>query len=159
MLARLKGLSSESLTFLWLMLHGLLPTRDRLYRILPTVTNATCQEQACDQLDSLKHALTECRNTRPVFDWMMRGLRKFNSSLTVAKLLLLDLEPDNVLAFGHLPLVWFTAEVLRRVWRRRRDGRQCSLFLIRAELEAEVNIVRHSWYEEMTVTLEQMMGD
>ena len=90
---------------------------------------------------------------------MMGGLRKFNSSLSVNKLLLLDLEPDNVLPYGYLPLVWFTAEVLRRVWRRRRDGRQCSLFLIRAELEAEVNIVRHSWYEEMTVTLEQMMGD
>ena len=77
----------------------------------------------------------------------------------MAKLLLLDLEPDNVLPFGHLPLVWFTAEVLRRVWRRRRDGKQCGLFLIRAELEAEVNIVRHSRYGEMTVTLEQMIGD
>ena len=77
----------------------------------------------------------------------------------MAKLLLLDLEPDNVLPFGHLPLVWFTAEVLRRVWRRRRDGRQCSLFLIRAELEAEVNIVRHSRYQEMVLVLDIMMGD
>ena len=75
------------------------------------------------------------------------------------KLLLLNLEPDNVLPYEHLPLVWFTAEVLRRVWRRRRDGKQCSLFLIRAELEAEVNIVRHSRYREMAVTLDLMIGD
>ena len=129
-LARAKGLSSESLSFLWLLLHGLLPTRDRLHRILPAVTNATCQD--CNEQDSLKHALTECQATRPVFDWMMSGLKQFDSSLTVDKLLLLNLEPDNVLPYEHLPLVWFTAEVLRRVWRRRRDGKQCSLFQIRA---------------------------
>ena len=71
------------------------------------------------------------------------------------------MEPDNVLPYEHLPLVWFTAEVLRRVWRRRRDGKQCSLFQIRpirAELEAEVNIVRHSRFREMAVILDLMMG-
>ena len=68
------------------------------------------------------------------------------------------MEPDNVLPYEHLPLVWFTAEVLRRVWRRRRDGKQCSLFQIRAELEAEVNIVRHSRFGEMAVVLDLMMG-
>ena len=62
-----------------------------------------------------------------------------------------------LLPFGHLPLVWYTAEVLRRVWRRRRDGKQCNLFLIRAELEAEVNLVRHSRYGDMTAIIDLMM--
>ena len=128
-LARLRGLSSESLTFLWLMLHGLLPTRDRLFRILPTVSDPNCRE--CGEPDSIRHALAECQSTRPVFVWMKDGLGKFDSGITEEKVLLLDMEPDNLLPFGHLPLVWYTAEVLRRVWRRRRDGKQCNLFLIR----------------------------
>ena len=89
---------------------------------------------------------------------MKEGLLRFDTSLTEEKILLLDMEPDNILPFGHLPLVWFTAETLRRVWRRRRDGKQCHLFQIRAEVEAEVNIVRHSRYREMAVIIDLMMG-
>ena len=84
---------------------------------------------------------------------MRDGLLKVNSNLTEEKILLLDMEPDNLLPFGHLP----TAEVLRRVWRRRRDGKQCNLFLIRAELEAEVNLVRHSRYGDIAVIIDLMM--
>ena len=96
-LARLRGLSSESLTFLWLMLHGLLPTRDRLFRILPTVSDPNCRE--CGEPDSIKHALTECQSTRPVFVRMRDGLRKVNSNLTEEKILLLDMEPNNLLTY------------------------------------------------------------
>ena len=154
-LARLKGLSSESTTFLWLMLHRLLPTRDRLHRILPTVPNATCQE--CDEQDSLRHALTECRATRPVFDWMMNALAQFDSSLTADKMLLLNIEQDHILPYSHLPLVWFIAEVWRRVWKLRRDNKQCHLFRIRAEIESEINTVRRSRYSDMAVILDLMV--
>ena len=129
------------------MLHGLLPTRDRLHRILPTVANATCLE--CDKQDSLKHALAECPATRPVLDWMLNALGQFDSSLTADKMLLLNIEPDNILPYCHLPLVWFIAEVWRRVWKLRRDNQQCNLFRIRAEIESEINTVRRSRYKDM----------
>ena len=67
------------------MLHGLLPTRDRLHRILPTVANATCLE--CDEQDSLKHVLAECSATRPVLDWMLNALGQFDSSLNTDTLI------------------------------------------------------------------------
>ena len=137
------------------MLHRLLPTRDRLHRILPTVANATCQE--CDEQDSLRHALTECRATRPVFDWMANALAQFDSSLTADRMLLLNIEPDNILPYGHLPLVWFIAEVWRGVWKLRRDNKQCHLFRIRAEIESEINTVRRSRYKDMAVILDLMV--
>ena len=156
-LARMKGLSSDSLSFLWLMLHGLLPTRDRLNRILPTVTSATCRHCDTGQDDSPKHALALCSASSPVFNWMFAGISMFDSTVTVDKLLLLDITPDNPLPHDELPLVWFIAQVLRRLWRHRRDGRQCRLFDIRAELEAEVNLVSKSRYSDMVVILNQMM--
>ena len=156
-LSRTKGLGSESLSFLWTLLHGLLPTRDRLFRILPTVTSAECQLCETGQQDSVKHALALCPATKPVFDWMFEGLRRFSVSLTVDKLLLLDIELDNVLPHDHLPLVWFTAEVWRRLWKRRRDGKQCRLYDIRSEVEAEINLARRTKYGDMAVVLEAML--
>ena len=40
--ARLKGLGSEATSFLWKLLHQLLPTEERLSRILPN-TSADCK--------------------------------------------------------------------------------------------------------------------
>ena len=64
---------------------------------------------------------------------------------------------SGTLPHQELPLVWFTAEVLQRLWRRRRDGRVCRLYEVRAELEAAVNLVRRSKYEAMATFLDLMI--
>ena len=158
-LARLKGLSSDSSSFLWQLLHQLLPVRERLERILPNVNSSTCQ--ACDTgaVDSLSHALATCPTSSEVFNWMLDGLKEFSTDLTREKVLLLDFTVSGNLPHEELPLVWFTAEVLQRLWRRRRDGRACRLYEVRAELEAAVNMVRRSKYGDIAVTLDLMMID
>ena len=66
---------------------------------------------------------------------------------------------NGTLPHQELPLVWFTAEVLQRLWRRRRDGRVCRLYEVRAELEAAVNLVRRSKYEAMAAILDLMIDN
>ena len=63
------------------------------------------------------------------------------------------------LPHDELPLVWFTAEVLKRLWKRRRDGKVCRLFEVRAELEAAVNLVRRTKFGIMAPLLDSMMEE
>ena len=134
------------------MLHQLLPVRERLERILPNVNSSTCQVCDTGAVDTLTHALATCPSSSEVFNWMAEGLERFTTGLTREKVLLLDFTME-------LPLVWFTAEVLQRLWRRRRDGRVCRLYEVRAELEAAVNLVRRSKYEAMAAILDLMIDN
>ena len=120
------------------------------------MTSPKCQQ--CEDSDSVKHALAQCPAIQQTFEWMFSGLKKFDSSVTVDKLMLLDITPDNPLPFDVLPLVWFIAEVWRSMWSRRRDGKQVLLYHIRAELEAEVNLVRKSKYKDIAIILDIMMA-
>ena len=156
-LARLRGLSSVSCSFLWQLIHQLLPVRERLERILPTVDSATCQVCDTGERDSLLHALVLCPNSSAISNWLMSGLRRYTMDLTAEKMLLLDFAPRDVLPHEELPLVWFTAEVLQRLWKRRRDGRACRLYEMRAEMEAAVNLMRRTKFSAMAPVLDAMM--
>ena len=94
-----------------------------------------------------------------VANWMMTGLRKHTIDLTVEKLLLLDFTPAVDLPHDELPLVWFTAEVLKRLWKKRRDGKVCRLFEVRAEMEAAVNLMRRTKFGSMAPVLDIMMEE
>ena len=155
-LSRLNGLSSDSTSFLWKLLHQLLPVKERLERILPTVTSPICQVCELGVPDSLPHALAYCSASSPVFNWMMAGLGNFTRELTVEKVLVLDFTLTEPLSHQELPLVWFTAEVLKRIWKCRQDGKPCRLGEIRANLEAQTNLILRSKYGDMVPVLRQM---
>ena len=156
-LARLSGLSSLSMTFLFQLLHQILPCRERLARILPRVENNNCRVCETGGNDSLVHSLVECAGSRECFNWMMAGLNKFCDNLTPEKLLLLDVKLAAPLPHNELPLIWFSSEVMRRMFAYRKEEKKCRLYEIRAELEAEINLVRHSKYADMAVILDMLM--
>ena len=92
----------------------------------------------------------------------MNGLGKYSENLSPQKIILLDIEPSLVagpLPHHQLSLIWFTAEVLRRIFRYRKDEKKCRLYEIRAELEAEVNMLRRSKYADMAVIIDTMMDN
>ena len=103
-LAKLKGLSSETMTFLFRMLHQILPCRQRLERIFPRVETSVCRVCDTGEADSLLHSLALCPGSRESFDWMMRGLAKFSDGLTNDKILLLDISASAPLPHNDLPL-------------------------------------------------------
>ena len=106
--------------------------------------------------DSLPHALTYCSASSPVFNWMMAGLRNFSRELTLEKILVLDFAITEPLPHQELPLVWFTAEVLKRIWKCRQDGKPCQLGEIRASLDAQSNLILRSKYGDMDPVQRQM---
>ena len=63
--ARLKGLGSEATSFLWKLLHRLLPTEQRLGRILPN-SSALCKYCPNPPTADLEHTFFGCVKTRDV---------------------------------------------------------------------------------------------
>ena len=89
------------MTFLFRMLHQILPCRDLLARIFPRVETNTCRIWDSGESDTLFHSLATCPISRDSFNWMMNGLGKYSENLTPQKILLLDIEPS--LMAVHLP--------------------------------------------------------
>ena len=70
---------------------------------------------------------------------MTAGLRVYCGDITPDKILHLNLVPDNPLPHDCLPLVWFVGNTLHHLWKLRSAGKQTHLYLIRAELEAQIS--------------------
>ena len=94
--------------------------------------------------------------SRDTFEWLKTGLERFSAGLTAEKILKLDLSPSVPLPFNELPLVWFTAEVLRNLWELRSAGKPCRLLQIKASVEAECQMMQLSNYRDMVPIIEAM---
>ena len=154
-LARLKGLSSQCLSFLWKLLHELLPTKERQNRILRNGNGANCA--ICGETDNIIHALATCRKSSPVFNWVKHGLDLFCSDLTTEKILLLDIKINTPLPHNELPVIWFLSTALSKLWEQREAGRRCQLEEIKAYVIAKNNHVKHSKFNDMSIIIDQMI--
>ena len=87
--ARLRGLGSEATSFLWKLLHRLLPTEQRLSRILPN-SSEMCQYCPTPMVADLEHCFFGCIKTENVGRSLITALRIHDPSLTPATLLGLE---------------------------------------------------------------------
>jgi hypothetical protein len=72
-LARLPGLGPEITTFLWRLLHKILPTQDRLFRMSKS-RNALCQLCQEDANENLQHAFFESQFSHNVSQLLLQYL-------------------------------------------------------------------------------------
>ena len=89
----------------------------------------------------------------------MGGLNRFAAGLTVEKILVLDVTPNEPLPHNELPLIWFMAEILQRIWRCRKYGKVCHLETVRAQLANAVELITRSNYSDMVPILHLMMDN
>ena len=91
-LATLHGLSSENQTFLWKMLHNILPTQQRLHRMgMRNAISSNCTSCSAEEPDTLAHALISCNANKEVSEWMMKVLQTHLHGLLPSQLVQLDL--------------------------------------------------------------------
>ena len=139
--AVLKGLPSENMAFLWRMMHDILPTQSRLFRM--KVANAVsdkcllCQENA---VGDIAHCLMLCAYNDGVGKLVTDFLSKFNSNLEPRQVVHLNFEVGE----NPLPPIFFVSTVLLEVWSCRKEKKPIRLYNIRATLEAKINILRKS---------------
>ena len=104
-LARLSGLESDQITFLWRLLHNILPTHSRLNRMQPDHDPA-CRSCAYPTEDLLH--LFNCPATAEACLALQRCLSLYQPNISPQQTLLLDLVVDPSVEF---PLVWLISHV------------------------------------------------
>ena len=150
-LARQYMLGPTICSFLFKLLHQILPTADRVARILAnqSPTCSRCQVSP----ETLFHALFDCHANQGVSNVLLNGLKKFDANLTPSKILTLDFSTEEDLQF---PMIWTTASFLSELWQLRVDKKRVELIKIRSELEASCRLLRESRLDNTIEMLSQI---
>ena len=155
-LARLHGLGPENVSFLFKMIHQILPTQERVARASPR-TSPACPMPGCRaDREDLPHALVICGGNDGVGMRMMTCLRNFVPDLDVSSALRLDFEVDEQM---QLPLVWLAGTAWQAVWKLRVDKSRIQLYEVRSQLEAKINLLRETRYSNAATLLDQLVVD
>ena len=152
-LSRLKGLGSEAASFLWKLLHCILPTEERLSRILPNSSPSCkfCSEQV---LANLEHCFFFCNLTRTVGNQVLTLCQTFCPGITPSQVLRLELHVDQSL---ETPIIWIVAQFLMNIWEARVKGKMADMFRIRSDLESKVNLLWETRHNNLGLIITEML--
>ena len=154
-LAVTPGLPSPLLTFLWRMLHDLLPTQARLFRMkMPNANSDQCSLCDLNAVGDLTHSLLVCPYNEGVSQFLISKLQQVLPSVLPHQVVLLDFDVDKT---NQLPVLFLTASILSQIWECRKDKKRCNLSTIRAVLEAGICIMRKSRYTEPAKQLSSLL--
>ena len=151
--ARSTGLGSEATSFLWKMLHCLLPTEARLSRILPN-TSGNCKLCPTPVIADLSHCMFSCVSTREVGNWLLTLTRQHDSSLTPEKLLRLEFSSEQA---AEMPIIWIVAQTLLYLWGVRSSGKTVSLITTRATLESKISLLRETRFVNEHTIIQELI--
>ena len=151
------GLESDLSSFLFKLLHKLLPTQDRVSRIVRAEAEFLGLCQLCHrEVEETYHAFFSCPHSR------LSGL----GLLGLVQGLCPDLQPDDVLQLhlgadlppeDELAALYMVATGLKHIWEARQSKKQTTLFQVRAELEAKISLLRRTRYPEPGQKIQEML--
>ena len=141
-MSRQKMLGPKLTSFLFKLLHQILPTAKRVARILPNQSSfcSRCRNEE-PVVETLMHSLLECPGNQGAGDILLHGLQKYSPNLTHHDILKLNFDVAEELCF---PLVWCTATFLSSLWHLRLEKKTVELIKIRADMESKVRLLRES---------------
>ena len=149
-LAVTKGLPSDLATFLWRMLHDLLPIPSRLFKLkMANVLSDKCNLCNENSTGDLTHSLLLCPYNNGTGELVTKFLSKLNVTLEPQQVVHLDFHVGD----HQLASMFLVSTVLQEIWKCRKEKKPCRPHSIRATLEAKVNILRKSRYQTAADTL------
>ena len=149
------GLCSDMTSFLWRMLHCLLPTRERLFRLnMPGTTSPFCDLCDLEADDTTLHALFQCPSINSPATFLQSAIQTVLPDVLPAQLVLLDLHVDTK---DQLPVMYLTASILSQIWVSRKNRKSCNLVSIRANLEAGIQILRKSRHQDAAGRIDEIL--
>jgi hypothetical protein len=141
-LSRMRGLTTETRSFNFKLLHQLLPCNERLNRILPN-NHPNCTLCTTNQIESPVHAFFSCDRNSQAAQYLVHLTRPYDSTITEDKILLFDISTTDPIY--ELPALLVLATGLSFIWLNRVNKKRTTLYQIRAELECLVSLLRKSW--------------
>ena len=150
-LARLPGLGPDNTSFLFKMIHQILPTQERVSKTNPSVS-PPCKSQgyAGTEVEDLEHFL-QCVSNDGVGNALLELVKQHMPGITADALLRLEFDVEPTL---ELPLVWFVATVLQVIWDLRQSGTRIQRYRVRADLEAKVLLLRMTRHWSSAIIIE-----
>ena len=150
-LSRLRGLSPENKSFLFKIIHLLLPSKERINHITPN-TSPLCWCNSGDT-ESYHHLFFSCEYNRESGQALLQCIRSYDRGLTETKVLRLELETEEPFMLASVSLL---ATGLQFIWDNRKSKIRTPLYSMRAELEAAISIRRRSRLQKLRETAEIM---
>ena len=138
--ARQKMLGPNISSFIFKLLHQILPTAQRVSRILPNQSQ-NCSKCQVETQETIKHALFECTANHGAGHVLLNGLKKIDPTLSQDRILTLDFESEEDEKFA---MVWITGAFFSTLWQLRVEKKRVELMKIRSELEANCRLLRES---------------
>ena len=150
----LQGLSSEQSTFLFRLLHGLLPVGTRLFRMRFNATSH-CTKCINSPEEDLAHALLRCDFNGDLNTWILLISRRVVPGIRVEDILTLNLGIRNL---GEaFPLVWLLSILLEAVWKARSSRNAVLKTRVRADLEAKINLLRKTRFGDYATKITETL--
>ena len=148
------GLGPENVSFLFKLVHQILPTQERVARTSARASPA-CPVPGCGhECEDLAHAIVLCEGNDSVGHRMISCVREVAPSVTIESALRLDFDVEEDM---ELPLVWLIATVSLEIWKLRVDKSRVRLYDIRAQLEAKINLLRETRFSNSAILLDQFV--
>ena len=136
-MARMKTLGPILTSFMFKLLHKILPTAERVSRILPK-NSPICTKCDGNVPETIQHALFDCHGNHQVGQVLLTGLSKYLPNLTPIQILTLNLDTDEDQEFS---VVWSIASFLSSLWHLRQEKKRIDLVTIRSEMEATCRLL------------------
>ena len=118
-LVRLKGLGPVHTSFMWKLLHLLLPIKERIYRIDPN-TSPICTLCNQNKIEDLLHTLHTCSYNNGAGQALVKVLTDYMPTINMEKIT--RLEFNDLAEDMEFSTVWFTTVFLLAIWERQISG-------------------------------------
>ena len=144
-LSRLFGLSPEQKSFLFKWLQGLLPTRERLFRV-KKIQSPICL--SCPgQIDNTEHIFL-CSKYLHILGPIVQYVKTAVGQINYSKLAALDLQLSESL---ELPIVWLLARTLMIIWEDKITNKTITWLQAKAVIEADASLLKETRWKFYTL--------
>ena len=137
-LSRLYGLTPLEKSQFFCIIHELLPTNERLSRIIPT-NDPTCTVCDSGENETYSHYFFSCLANREAMQALFKCLQVYDRDITEARFLSLDVRAEDPFT---LPTVILLITGLSLIWSNRKQKKETTKWSRRAEIEARVQLLR-----------------
>ena len=156
-LMRLFGLTPDKKSFLFRMMHNILPNKERLHRIKKAATPycVFCPDLHIDNIEHLFNCPKYSHITVPLIEALGSALPE--ATVYDIATLRLPLQESN-----ELPVVWLLSTTLMHVWNARKEGKVLTTVSFKADVQADLNVLkatkwRHYALHNSALLLERML--
>ena len=138
-ICRLRGLAPDDKSFLFRLIHTLLPSKERIFH-LTSQGSSLCWCNS-GETEDYSHLFYGCTKNAEAGESLLRCIQSYDRSLSQEGSLRLELTADDPFL---LPSTILLATGLELIWENRKLKKPTSVLLMRAELEMAISIRRRS---------------